>query len=79
MRGITTIVVMGGLFVIAMLVGVPLMDKLAPMASGMAPGYASQIDGIHVTLVKWIVPVFLFTIILWGVFWILRQERQQVR
>lgn len=79
MRGLTTLVVMATLFVIAYLIAVPVMDGLAPVAIDIAPGYSGQITGIQMALVKWIVPVFIGTIVLWSVFWILRQERQQVR
>lgn len=79
MRGIITMLVLGALFVIALLVGVPLLDGILPIATDMAPGYTSQITGIHEAVVKWTVVVFLGTIMLWAVFWILRTERQQVR
>lgn len=79
MRGIITMLVMAALFVIALLVGVPLLDGILPIATEMAPGYTGQITRIHVAVVKWTVVVFLGTIMLWAIFWILRSERQQVR
>jgi len=79
MRGIITMLVMAALFVISLLVGVPLLDGILPIATEMAPGYAGQITAIHAAVVKWVVVVFLGTIMLWAIFWILRTERQQVR
>ncbi|MGK7297343.1 MAG: hypothetical protein ACNS61_16220 [Candidatus Wenzhouxiangella sp. M2_3B_020] len=79
MRGITTFIVLVGLFAIGLLIAVPTLDTLAPMATEMAPGYSGQIGNIHEVLVKWMVPVFLFSMLTWAVFWILRQERQEVR
>lgn len=80
MRGITTLIVMASLFAMAMLIGVPVFDQLAPLATEMTPDkYNGTIGNIHETGVKWIVVVFIGTIITWAVFWILRQERQEVR
>jgi len=78
MRGLTTLIVLGALFVVALLVAIPTMDALLPIVNEMAPGYTSQTTGIHEVVVKWSVPIFLGTLILWAVFWILRTERQQV-
>lgn len=78
MRGLTTLVVMSSLFVMALLIGVPVLDKLVPIVNQMAPGYTSQTNAIRAAVVKWSVPVFLFTLVGWAVFWILRQERQTV-
>lgn len=79
MRGIITMLVLAALFIMALIMGIPIMDQMLPLATDMAPGYTSQLTGIHAAVVKWTVPVFLGTIILWAVFWILRTERQQVR
>lgn len=79
MRGIITMLVLGALFVISLLVGVPLLDGILPIATDMAPGYTEQINGIHAAVVKWAVIVFLGTILVWAIMWILRTERQQVR
>lgn len=78
MKGITTFIVLIGLLAIGLLVGIPVMDSIVPVAEGMAPGYASQIGSIHAVVVKWLVPLFFGVTLLWAVFWILRQERQQV-
>jgi len=78
MKGITTFIVMVGMLGLALLVGIPVMDEIAPLAQNMAPQHADQVSNIHVTVVKWIIPVFIGTMLLWAVFWILRQERQTV-
>lgn len=78
MKGITTVIVLVGLLVIGLLVGVPVMDTLAPMVENMTPQFADQVGLIHAVTVKWLVPIFAGAVILWAVFWILRQERQQV-
>lgn len=79
MRGITTFIVMVGLFSIALIIAVPMFDTMVPIVTGITPGNDPTINLIHETVVKWIVPVFLFSILGWVVFWILRTERQQVR
>lgn len=79
MRGITTFIVMVGLFSIALLVAVPTFDTLVPIAVDIAPGYSSDFNAIRDAVVKYSVPVFLFSILTWAVFWILREERQEVR
>jgi len=78
MRGITTFIVLMGLLAIGLLVSIPTMDGIAPLAEQMAPQFSGQISNIHAVTVKWLVPVFFGTIMLWAVFWVLRQERQQV-
>lgn len=79
MRGIVTFLVLVGLFSLAMLVAVPTMDGIVPVVTGMTPGPDPTILNIRAAVVKWSVPVFLFATVGWVVFWILRQERQQVR
>jgi len=80
MRGITTFIVMAGLFSIALVIAVPTLDGIVPIAVDMAgPQYESQIRNIHAAVVEYGVVVFLFTILVWAVFWILRRERQEVR
>lgn len=78
MRGITTFIVAVSLFSIALLYAVATLDPLASLAVEMAPAYASQINGIRDSMVKWSVPVFVFSMLAWAVFWILREERQEV-
>lgn len=80
MRGLTTLIVMAGLFSMSLLVGIPVMDQLAPLVIEMTPeAYDSMINNIWETTVKWIVPISLGTVVIWAVFWILRTERQEVR
>jgi len=79
MRGLTTLVVFVALFTVSLLVAIPVFDALLPIATEMAPGYTSTLENIHAVGVKWIIPIFLATVIVWAVFWILRTERQQVR
>lgn len=80
MRGLTTALVLFGLFGIAYLVVVAVLDPLSAIALGFdLGGMDSQVEGIHVAAVKYMVPVFLGSVTLWAVFWILRRERQTVR
>lgn len=80
MRGLTTALVLFGLFGIAYLVVVAVMDPLTAIALGYdLGGFSGQVESIHVAAVKYIVPVFLASVIIWSVFWILRRERQTVR
>lgn len=80
MRGVVTFVVLVGLFSLALVVAVPTMDMIVPVVTSMnTGGMDGTILNIRSAVVKWSVPVFLFTIGTWAVFWILRQERQQVR
>lgn len=78
MRGITTFIVAVSLFSIALLYAVATLDPLAALVVDMAPGYASQVNAIRDSMVKWSVPVFVFSMLAWAVFWILREERQEV-
>lgn len=80
MRGITTALVMVGLFAITYLIAVAVMDPLSTtiLAYDLG-GMGGQVEGIHTALVKYMVPVFLGSVLLWAVFWILRKERQTVR
>jgi len=79
MRGITTFIVLIALLPIGLLIAVPVFDTLTPIATSMAPGYTSTITNIQAVNVKWVVPIYIASILVWAVFWILRQERQQVR
>jgi len=80
MRGITTFIVMISLFSIGLIVGVPMLDGIVPVVQGMTPDkYTGTIGNIHAFSVKWSVPIFITTALLWAVFYILRTERQQVR
>lgn len=80
MRGITTFIVMGSLFAMALVIAVPVFDAIAPVATAMTTdNYDSIIGNIHETGVKWIVVVFILTIMTYTVFYILREERQEVR
>lgn len=80
MRGITTFLVMAGLLAIALLVGIPVMDELLPVATEYAaPKYSGTISNIHESVVKWSVLTFIVVSFTWAVLWILRTERQEVR
>lgn len=80
LKGITTFLTFVALFAVAYFLAVAIGDPLFATVSGFdLGGFGSQVDGIHETLVKWIVPVGLGTFLLWAVFWILREERQTVR
>lgn len=80
MRGITTFVVMTALLSIALVVAVPAIDGLAPIAMEMSGDqYNPIIKNIQRSVLEYSVVVFLFTTLAWTVFWILRQERQEVR
>lgn len=80
MRGITTLIVMSGLLAMALLVAIPVFDAIAPIATAMTTSnYDSIIGNIHETGVKWVVVTAIGTFVLWTVFWILREERQEVR
>lgn len=80
MRGITTAIVLVGLFAIAYLVAVAVLDPLSTIALGYdLGGMGGQVEGIHVAVVKYMVPVFLGSVLVWAVFWIMRSERQTVR
>lgn len=78
MRGITSLIIsviaLGGV----MLVIVPLFDTMVPFVQERTTGYDAILGNIHVAMVKWVVVVFIFTMLIWAVLWILRQERQQV-
>jgi uncharacterized BrkB/YihY/UPF0761 family membrane protein len=79
MRGITTFIVLVGLFSISLIIAVPTLDTIVPIVTDITPGSDPTINKIHAVIVKWSVPVFLFTVLGWAVFWILREERQEVR
>jgi len=80
MRGITTFIVMTALLSIVLVVAVPAIDGLAPIAMQMSgEQYDPIIKNIQRSVLEYTVVVFLFTSLAWAVFWILRQERQEVR
>jgi len=79
MRAITTLIVTSVLFAIALLVAVPTLDALVPVATNIAPGYEGTINNIHLAVVKYAVAVFLATIVIYAIFKILQTERQTVR
>jgi uncharacterized BrkB/YihY/UPF0761 family membrane protein len=80
MRGLTTALVLFALFGIAYLIVVAVLDPLSStvLAYNLG-GMGSQVENIHIAAVKYTVPVFLGSVVLWAVFWILRRERQTVR
>jgi hypothetical protein len=80
MRGITTFIVMTALLSVALVVAVPAIDGLTPIAIQMSGDqYDPIIKNIQRSVLEYSVVVFLFTTLAWAVFWILRQERQEVR
>lgn len=77
MKGITTFVVLVAMFSIGLLLSISVMDPLSQIVLGYnLGGMNSQVEGIHVAAVKYIVPVGLGTFLLWCVLYILRRERQ---
>lgn len=80
MIGITTLIVFVAMFAIAFLIAVAVADPLVTTVTGYnLGGMGTQVDAIHVALVKYMVPVALGTMIVWAVIWIMRRERQTVR
>lgn len=79
-KAVTTFMTLAALFVIAFFIGVSVLDPLVPTVQSFdLGGMGSQVDGIHVAIVKYMVPVFLGAILVWSVLFILREERQTVR
>lgn len=77
MKGITTFVVLVAMLSIGLLLSVAIFDPLTQIAlTYNLGGMSGQVEDIHVTAVKYIVPVALGTFLLWCVFYILRKERQ---
>lgn len=80
LKAITTFMTFAALFVIAYFMGVAILDPVVPVVQSFdLLGFGSQVDSIHVAIVKYMVPVFLATIIIWAAIFILREERQTVR
>jgi len=79
MRAITTLIVMFAMLSIGLLLAVAVLDPLrALVLTYDLGGMNSQVNGIHVVLVKYMAPASMVTIITWAVLRILRDERQQV-
>lgn len=80
LKAVTTFMTLAALFTIAFFLSVAMFDPLVPIVQGFdLGGMGGQVTDIHVALVKYIVPVFLGSILVWAVLYILREERQTVR
>lgn len=79
MRAITTFLVMVAMLGIGLLISVAVLDPLQGVVTTYdLNGMNTQVSNIHVAAVKWMVPVALFSFLVWAVFTILRRERQQI-
>ncbi len=79
-KEITGALTMMGVFVIMFFVAIAIVDPLYATLSGFSMGgMGSQAEGIHVAIVKYSVPVFLGSVLVTTVFYILNRERQTVR
>jgi len=79
-KAVTTFLTLAALFSIAFFMAVAISDPLLPtVLSYDLGGMGSQVEAIHATIVKWMVVVFLGTITVWALLFILREERQTVR
>ncbi|MFB6198676.1 MAG: hypothetical protein ABEI52_10475 [Halobacteriaceae archaeon] len=80
MRAITTFLVMSALFGLAFFIGIATLDPLTQTVQTYdLGGMGSQVNLIKNAVVKYGVPVFLGSVIVWAVTVILRKERQTVR
>lgn len=78
-RTITTFLVLVAAAGIGMLLAVSIGDPLTATVTGYdLAGMESQVNGIHVGLVKYMPIVAVASALLWAVFRLLRTERQQV-
>ena len=79
MKAITTFVVMVAMIGIGLLIAVATLDPLTTTVTAYdLGGMESQVNSIHVALVKYMVVAAIATALLWAVFRILRTERQQL-
>jgi hypothetical protein len=78
-RAVITFIVIAGTVSIGLLYAVATLDPLTATVTGYdLGGMESQVNGIHKMLVQYMVLVAIGSPLLWVVFRILRQERQQV-
>jgi len=65
---------------VGLFIAVAVMDPLMGALGGVGFGqFGGEADAIHEVVVKWLVPIGAFSAIGWGLFSILRSERQTVR
>lgn len=77
---VTTFLTLSALFGIGLFIAIATGDPLIGVVTSFdLGGMNSQATAIHESMVKWIVPVFLGSILMWAVYMILREERQTVR
>lgn len=80
MKAITTALTMVAMLAIGLLISVAVLDPLqATVQTYDLGGMGSSVDNIHVTLVKYMVPVSIGSILTWTIFRILFRERQRVQ
>lgn len=78
-KAITTFLVIVATISIGLLYAVATLDPITGMVTSYnLNGMESQVNDIHVTLVKYMVLVAIASAFLWAVFRILASERQQV-
>lgn len=78
-RAITTFLVIVASISIGVLFAVATLDPITAMVTGYdLGGMESQVNSIHVALVKYMGLVAVASALLWAVFRILREERQRV-
>lgn len=76
-RAISTFMVMVAIFLFMFFLAIAIMDPFTQtMLQFDAGGMSSQIEGIHVAIVKYMLPVGIFTFLGWAVFRIFAEERQ---
>lgn len=77
MSAFTKALVLFGTFGITYLIAVAVLDPLTSVVLGyQLGGMSSTVQSIHEAGVKYMVPVFIGTVLSWVVFYILRNERQ---
>lgn len=79
-RTVSTFMVLAASFLFMWFIATAVMDPFtATMLEFNAGGMDGQIEGIHVALVKYMVPVAIFSFLGWAVYNILSEERQTRR
>jgi hypothetical protein len=80
MKAVSTVLTITALFAVVFMVAVGVLDPMvAAVQSYDLGGLGGTVGSIHVAIVKYSVPVFLASLIIWGVTYIMRRERQTVR
>jgi hypothetical protein len=77
-RTVTTIIVLTAVLAIGLLLAVGIGDPLLNTVTAYdLGGMDTQAIAIHATIVKWMPPAGFGGLLLWGVFRLLRTERQR--